>query len=171
MAFLRPEAVAQLRRWREVIAAGGLVLVGFWVLSWGGPFFGVLGGAIALIGVGTGLLAWRRLRFSRAAGAPGVVEVIEGQIGYFGPLHGGYVALADLAELSLVAHQGERAWRLAQPDGPVLFIPIGAEGAEALFDAFAGLPGLDTHALIAALDGPEVAARIVWRRRSPRLLH
>lgn len=170
MAFLRPEAQAGLIRWREVIVAGALVLLGLWIVSWGGPFFGVLGGALSLAGASTGLLAWRRIRFVRAAGAPGVVEVIEGEISYFGPVHGGYIALADLAELSLVAHQGERAWRLAQPDTPVLFIPIGAEGAEALFDAFAGLPGLDTHTLIAALDGPEIAARIVWRRRGPRMI-
>ncbi|GHE03567.1 hypothetical protein U879_01020 [Defluviimonas sp. 20V17] len=170
MAFLRPEAVSLLYRWREAIAAATIVCLGLWVVSWGGPFFAVLGGAIGLIGAGLGLLAVRRVRFFRGAGAPGVVEVIEGQIGYFGPLHGGYVALAELSELSLVAHLGQRAWRLSQPDGTILFIPIAAEGAEALFDAFAGLPGLDTHTLIAALDGPEVAARIVWRRHRPRRL-
>ena len=170
MAFLRPEAVSLLHRWREAIVAAAIVVSGLWILSWGGLFFAVLGGAVVLVGAGMGLLAVRRVRFARGAGAPGVVEVIEGQIGYFGPRHGGYVALAELSELSLVAYRGERAWRLSQPDGTILFIPIAAKGAEALFDAFAGRPGLDTHALIAALDGPEIAARIIWRRHRPRQL-
>ena len=170
MAFLRPEAVAALRRWREPAAAAAVAAAGLWVVSFGGPFFAVLGGAAVAVGAGLGLIALRRMRFSRAVGAPGLVEVVEGQIGYFGPVHGGYAALAELTEIVLMSHRGQRAWRLRQADGAVLFIPVAAAGAEALFDAFAGLPGLETHALLAALDAPPETARIVWRRRAPRLV-
>ncbi|WP_102226054.1 hypothetical protein [Acidimangrovimonas sediminis] len=172
MAFLRPEATALLHRWREAIAAAAIAAGGVWIVFWGGYFFAALGAAIALTGAGLGLIARRRMRFARGTGAPGLVEVVEGQIGYFGPHGGGYVALADLDELALVSRGSGRAWRLAQGDGTLLAIPVDAAGAEALFDAFAGLPGLETPALIAALDGPELAARIVWRRRlARRMLH
>lgn len=172
MAFLRPEATALILRWREVLTGLAFAALGAWISLWGGPFFAVIGGGLALTGAALALIGWRRMRFARGAGAPGVVEVVEGQVSYFGPHHGGFAALADLTELALVPGPDGRVWRLSQPDGTVLAIPTTAAGAEALFDAFSGLPGLDSATLIAALDGRGDVARIVWRRRRPaRLLH
>lgn len=176
MSFLRPEAVAVLTRWREVLTGAAIALFGIWVAFWGGPVFAMLGGIVALAGAGLAVIAWRRMRFARGAGAPGVVEVVEGQIGYLGPHGGGYVALSDLSEIALIyPGPGLRAWRLSRPDSTVLVVPTGASGAEALFDAFAGLPGLDAHTLLTALDAPMGVPRIVWRRPGKRrhlhLLH
>jgi hypothetical protein len=91
------------------------------------------------------------------------------------------VALPDLVELRLITLRGRRLWRLKQSDGQTLLIPVDAAGADRLFDAFASLPGMDSAALVAALDS--VAAkggralsvasetRLVWTRPGQRALH
>ncbi len=161
---MRPEAAALLRRWREVAAAAALALAGLWLSARGGPFWGALGATLAAAGAGLVWIGLRRLRFRPSGDAPGVVEIVEGQIGYFGPGYGGYAALSDVTELRLVEAQGRRAWAIAQEGGFALFIPVEAEGALALFDAFASLPGLDPATLIAALDRPGPPDRLLWRR-------
>lgn len=181
---MRPEVQLLLRRWAETAAAGVAVGAGLWLASLGGYFFVPLGGLAALVALGWALIALRRARFTRTADAPGLVEVDEGQLGYLGPAFGGFVALDDIEELRLVTVGGQRLWRLRQADGQALMIPVGAEGAERLFDAFASLPGMDLQALVAAvsdkpLPGSAVislsseAARIgpvIWRRRSRAVL-
>jgi len=89
--------------------------------------------------------------------------------------------------LRLVTAGGRRLWRLRQNDGQTLLIPVEAVGGEALFDAFSGLPGLDTQALVAALNGqvgkssaasvravPGLASqpdsRVIWRRAARAVL-
>ncbi|NUB44275.1 hypothetical protein GEU84_007765 [Fertoebacter nigrum] len=151
MTVLRPEALATLHRWREVIAAAVVAVLGLWLASQGGLLLIPLGLALAALAAFYGLLALRRMRFAQSTTAPGLVEVDEGQIGYMGPSFGGFVALPDLAELRLLTLHGQRMWRLKQQDGQVLLIPVAAAGAERLFDAFATLPGMDTQALVAAL--------------------
>jgi hypothetical protein len=108
--------------------------------------------------------------------APGMVEVDEGQVGYFGPGDGGFVGLPELVELRLITVRGGRFWRLKQADGQALLIPVDAAGAERLFDAFASLPGMDTQALVTALaplpvNGPSRGSVVaisdsvvIWRR-------
>lgn len=170
MSFLRPGAAAALRRWREVAAGLLVALAGLWLAGRGGVFLGALGALAALAGAGLAWTGLRRLRFAQPGAAPGVVEILEGQIGYLGPGYGGYAALSELVELRLVEARGRRAWRLAQEGGPPLFIPVEAEGAAALFDVFASLPGLDPAVLIAALEAPGVPDRLIWRRGGPRRL-
>ena len=56
-----------------------------------------------------------------------------------------------------------------------LHVPVEADGAEALFDAFATLPGMDTAALVAALGGKapsdgkvivlDGVDRLIWSRK------
>lgn len=155
MSFLRPEALSALRRWREVGVATLLAAFGLWLAQAGGYVLLPFGALMVVLALGLGVLALRRLRFAqgraRDGAAPGVVEVIEGQISYYGPSSGGHVALPDLAELRLITLHGTRFWRLKQSDGQALLIPISATGAERLFDAFAALPGMDTQTLVAAL--------------------
>ncbi|MCE6951194.1 hypothetical protein LAZ40_07405 [Cereibacter sphaeroides] len=184
MSFLRPAAVAALRRWREPAAAALAVAAGLWLASLGGWLMVPVGGVVTLAAAGWALTALRRMRFVRAGEAPGVVEVDEGQVGYLGPTFGGFVALDDMQELRLVALNGQRLWRLRQVDGQVLMIPTGARGAERLFDAFATLPGLDMKALVAALDAPAPAGvgvislsseaatigPVIWRRPARAVL-
>lgn len=174
MTLIRPEITTGLRLWREPIYAGGLGLFGLWIATFGGWLLVPLGTGIALLAVGWAVTAVRRLRFTADVGAPGMVEVDEGQVGYLGPAFGGYVALPDLVELRLLTMRGRRLWRLKQADGQALLIPVDAAGAERLYDAFASLPGMDTAALVAALTPVEAAAgtalsadavtTVVWQR-------
>ncbi len=152
-----------LHRWREVIAAGLAGAAGLWIASRGGYVLVPFGLAVAALAGGWAMIALRRIRFLHGIGAPGVVEVDEGQVGYFGPTFGGFVALADLAELRLAEFYGTRAWRLKTQDGQVLLIPVDAAGAERLYDAFAALPGIDMARVTAALDHGQPTLPL-WRR-------
>ncbi|MFT4150940.1 MAG: hypothetical protein QM656_12155 [Paracoccaceae bacterium] len=172
--MIRPEVQQKLNRWREVFYAVAVGAAGVWLISLGGLILIPLGLALVALGLGWIVSALRRLRFQREVHAPGMVEVDEGQIGYLGPTFGGFVALADLAELRLLTINGRRLWRLKQADGQALLVPVDAAGAERLYDAFASLPGIDMGAAAAALDaapGGDGSAltlaqesRLIWSR-------
>jgi hypothetical protein len=164
MSFVRPALRAAILRQREVIAAGFVAALGLWLIWLGGYFLIPVGAAILLAAAGWGLTALRRLMFARPVAAAGVVEVDEGQVGYLGPSFGGYMALADLADLRLIGAAGQRQWRLKTADGQVLAIPVAAAGAERLFDAFAVLPGIDMAAVGRAIDDA-TASGPLWTRR------
>ncbi|MGL4234645.1 hypothetical protein [Tabrizicola sp.] len=175
MSFIRPELRDGAYRFREVIAGAGLALLGAWLASGGGYFLLPLGLLMSGLGLGWAVLALRRLRFQQDGEAPGIVRVTEAQIAYFGPRVGGFIGLPELSELRLLTLRGRRIWRLKQGDGAMLHIPIEADGAEALFDAFAALPGMDSAALVAALgsqtpsDSRVVALnevdQLIWSRK------
>lgn len=175
MSLVRPELMAAAQRGREVIAALVVTVFGGWVASKGGYLLLPLGGLIVFLGAGWAVLSFRRLRFRQDGDAPGIVRVTEAQIAYMGPRVGGFVGLPDLAEVRLLTLRGRRIWKLRQGDGATLHIPVEADGAEALFDAFAALPGMDTAALVAALgseapsDSKVVALdgvdRLIWSRK------
>jgi hypothetical protein len=180
MALIRPEVTAALLRGREVIIGMIILAGGLWLIGLGGYLLVPVGLAIAALGLGWAVLAWRRLKFAQDGDAPGVVEVDEGQIGYLGPNVGGFVSLPDLVEVRLVTMRGRRLWRLKQSDGQALLVPVDATGAERLFDAFAALPGMDTAALVSALDSaPHTGSRalsvagetkVIWVRKGRAVL-
>ena len=172
--MIREGARAALWQWREVIAAGVVAALGLWVATGGGWVLVPFGLLVAAFGAGLAVQGWRRMRFAQGADAPGIVEVDEGQISYMGPEVGGFVSVPELVELRLVALRGRRLWRLKQADGQALLVPVDAAGAEALFDVFAALPGMDMPGLLAALS-PEGASdgrglvvgeamQVIWRR-------
>ena len=178
--MIRPEAFATLARWREVGFAGAMVLAGLWLSSRGGPILMAAGLGLAALGAGLGLTAFRRLRFAQGIAAPGLVEVVEGEVRFFGPTFGGAVSLADLTEIRLLTMRGRRMWRLKQSDGQALLFPVDAAGAEALYDGFSSLPGLDMAAVLAALapaaQGPGLIAAsqpemtLIWHRKGKGLV-
>lgn len=161
-----------LRQWltdhAEAVVFATLALAGVWIALWGGWFFAALGLMLALIGAVLCLGALRRGAFRRAVGAPGVVEVIEGAIRYYGATDlGGEIALRDLTEIRLLRVRGQAHWRLRSITGEALLVPADAAGAGALADAFTALPGLDMGAVSAALSQVEAQGdgmRSVWRR-------
>jgi hypothetical protein len=166
MSFLRPEAKAALWRWRELLAAAGLGALGAWwtfgtggLLGWIGAALIALAGAIAVIGL-------QRGRFRMGAGGPGVVVVDEGEITYLGPLTGGSIAVAGIDRLALDPTARPAHWVLGRAGAMPLCIPVNAEGAEALFDAFATLPGLRTERMLAEL-GNGAAPVVIWERPAP----
>ncbi|MFZ1467392.1 MAG: hypothetical protein WAT09_00265 [Paracoccaceae bacterium] len=173
--MIRPEARAALTRWSEPAIGATVLASGLWAATRGGWLLAVAGGAVAALGVAWVVLGLRRMRFLGRHDAPGLVELDEGRITYLGPRMGGSISLPDLAEIRLLTLRGRRVWRLRQGDGQALLVPLDAAGAEALFDAFATLPGLSSAALVAALDGDAPVGtrlpvtgtedRLVWRRQ------
>ena len=176
MSFVRPEARAFLRRWREVLiglgclALGGMVYAGAlgWVFAAFGAMLAALGALMAFIGV-------QRGRFRTAEDGPGMVSVTEGRLVYFGPLAGGVADLDDVTRILLDRGSTPDHWRIEHRSGPPLHIPMTASGADGLFDAFAGLPGFDTETMLREMrrGGPDLS--LIWQRPSlataPRRLH
>ena len=170
MSFLRPEAKAQLLRWRETLAGLGALALGAWfALTSYGVLFG-LGVVLAIGGAALAVAGVQRARFRLGSEGPGVVQVVEGRVTYFGPWGGGGASLDRLAWLELVpVRGGVGAWVLIEEEGERLEIPVDARGAERLFDVFAALPGLDTRRMLADLRPPVRERTLVWQRDRPRL--
>ncbi len=169
MGLIRPELREWLRPRQEMLVAALCVIVSGWIASWGGWFFAGLGFLGFAISVGWLLGSWRRLAFHRDIAAPGLVEIVEGEVRYFGARAiGGTLALRDLNEIRLLRLNGQDYWRLKTQGGEALLIPVEAKGADRLADAFSALPGLDLGRVSAALaqkGGPSL--RIVWTAPKP----
>lgn len=167
--MIRPDLRAWAVRRSEVLVAGAILLAGLWLALRGGWFFAALGGLVLLVGLSLLLGAIRRMPFRRGIAAPGMVEVDEGAIRYYGAaVLGGEIALRDLVEIRLLRLKGQGHWRLRSANGEALLVPVDAAGSEALAHAFTALPGLDMGAVSAALahvaDQAD-AVRTVWRRQ------
>lgn len=177
MSFIRPQITRALWRLHEALTAGAVLLCGLWLVWMGGWLLVPAGLALAALGASLLRHALARLRFHQATHAPGMVELDEAQLGYLGPQSGGFISLHEASELRLVVIRGRRLWRIKQADGQAMLVPIDAQGAAQLFDAFAALPGMDVTALAAAASpgagaltgGQDLAAAdpqmlLVWRR-------
>lgn len=167
MNFIRPEAAAALMRWREAFVGVLVLASGAWwsfglggLMSWIGAVAMLAGTALVVLGI-------QRGRFRAPGGGPGLVRVDEGQITYFGPLTGGAVALADLDRIELDRGGVPVHWCLFQTGQPSLAIPVTAEGAELLFDAFASLPGFRTGRMLTELNRAGTDRTVIWQRRMP----
>lgn len=168
MSFIRPEARAEIWRWREVLAGAAIGLLGLsWIMGPGG-LLGWIGWVVLMAGVALTLIGVQRARFRTGSGGPGVVLVDEGQITYYGPLTGGVIAADDLERLTLDPTARPAHWALEQPGQPPLHIPVNAEGADSLFDVFSTLPGLQTERMLAELNGRAVHPVVIWERHSLR---
>lgn len=175
MTLIRPEVTALFHRYSGAITAGAIVLLGLWLMALGGYVLFPLGLIIGGIGVTLTVTALRKARFAQDVTAPGIVELDEAQVGYFAPELGGFLSLDELVELRILSLRGRRVWRLKQADGQALLIPVDAAGSDRLFDAFANLPGMDSAALVAALQPSAITqgnlslaaeTRVIWRKQS-----
>lgn len=169
--FFRPEAKAALWRWREMLVAAGVALLGLWWIVGPGRLLALPGWAFVLGGIALALVGFQRGRFRGAGDGVGAVQVDEGQVAYFGPLTGGVVSLAALERLSLDATLTPAHWRLDAPDQAAVLIPVNAAGADALFDAFSKLPGLRTERMLSELRTRRDHAVVIWERSPLRPAH
>ncbi|TRW97401.1 hypothetical protein FNJ84_07750 [Paracoccus sp. M683] len=157
--------MARLSRWSEPLAALLAGLFCLWLVRLGGWFFAMLGLAGGVVALAWLVVALRRLPFRRAIAAPGMVEIDEGAIRYYGArLLGGEIALRDLSEIRLLTLRGQPYWRLKSTDAQALLIPLDAAGAASLADAFAALPGIRMGEIASALHHPGPATRTLWMR-------
>lgn len=169
--FMRPAARAAIWRWREVIAAVAVAAFGVWWLQVFYSPVGWLGWAFVALGVGLTIAGVQRALFRQGADGPGVVQVRERRLAYFGPLTGGVMDVDDMTRLELEpAARPAAHWVLTGIGGDRLEIPVNAEGAEALFDIFAALPGIKTEKMLTVLRHTPDARVTVWSKVRP-LLH
>lgn len=168
MSFVRPEIATQVARWREVIVGLAIVAVALWLMrsgwiwqDWVRQGLGVIGMLLGLAVIGGG---WWRGRFRRGGGGAGVVQVTERRILYMGPFDGGGADISDITRLELKSLPDlGRVWAVHARAVPTLHIPVDAAGAEALFDAFAALPGLSVARLVAASEAAGEGRVVLWR--------
>jgi hypothetical protein len=164
MSFIRPEAAQELRRWREALIGAALCLGGFWVAMGTHGLTSTVGASVLVLGCIMLFLGVQRARFRVGEGGAGLVQVDEGQVTYFGPRDGGTIALELLerVELEPAGEHGAR-WLLTQAGQPPLVVPTDAAGGEALFDVFAGLPGLHTERMLGELRRRPGGRVTIWR--------
>ncbi|MBB04705.1 MAG: hypothetical protein CML03_04175 [Pseudooceanicola sp.] len=172
MGWIRPELRAGFMRWHEAVIGGLVGVFGLWIALSVYGILAWLGWALVLLAPVLIVAGVQRGRFRHGSGGPGVVSVDEGQIAYFGPLSGGIVALSEVHRLSLDAGNDPPTWVLAQHGQPDLLVPLTAEGADALFDVFAALPGIRTERMLEEMRRLRPPHRVViWDRprAMPRL--
>ena len=169
--FLRPEAKAQLWRFRDALLGSGVALLG---LYWGLTRFGILswiGWLMLAGGIVWAVAGLQRARFRQGEDGPGVVQIRERRFAYFGPLDGGVMDVDDLSKLEIdPSSHPAPSWVLTGVGGQRLAIPINATGAEELFDVFAALPNIQTNVVLDVLSRTPDARVTVWQRTKP-LLH
>jgi hypothetical protein len=169
--FFRPEVRAFFWRWREVLLAGVVLALGVWWALTGIGINRWLGYIFCAIGIGWAVAGIQRARFAQGGDGPGVVQLRERRLAYFGPLDGGVIDIEDLARLEIdPSSQPAPSWVLTGIDGMQIAIPINAAGADALFDVFATLPDIKTSVVLDVLSHTPDARATVWSRVKP-LLH
>lgn len=168
--FLRPEAIAVLKRWSEVIAGAVIMALGVWTLSRAGWIMQAAGAGLILLGAAMSFAAWRRARFSGFSGGPGVVEVDERQISYFGAYEGGAVSLDMLARVTMLSDDHKQlVWLFEEDGGQSLSIPAAAAGADQIYDALAALPGVDYDAATRAIRAGSHESFVIWAKPQTHL--
>ena len=168
-SFLRPEARATLWRWREVLLGGLIGTLGLWWLLNSFGWVRWVAGLIIVGGVLMAVVAVQRLRFNMGTGGAGVVQVDERRLAYYGPLTGGVIDLGDLTRVDLDPTGKPAHWVLRDQSGQMIYIPVNAAGAEALFDVFAALPGIRTERMLDLLTNNPKEQVLIWQRTQGRL--
>ena len=166
MTFVRDEVRDALVRWREALFGALLAAVGIrLILTTYGALF-LIGCGAVVAGIALVFAGVQRARFRTGGGGAGVVDVDERRITYFGPFGGGSLAVADIVEIGV---DPSRAWLLRDTHGTHLMIPMNAEGAEALFDAFSAVRGLSHARLVEAARSAPQEYTTIWRKSQMRL--
>lgn len=170
--MIRPEARAALSQWREALIGLAVLALGiYWGFFTGGGLLHWIGYGVIAVGLLLVIAGIQRGRFRIGAGGPGVVQIVEGRITYFGPLTGGAADLEALSALVLDPSAKPPHWLLRQPGQPPLAIPLTAEGADALFDAFATLPGLHTERMLSEMRRDGTRPVTIWEAPSCKSTH
>jgi len=168
--FIRPEVKAMAWRFRDVIVAVGVLVWGIWLAYGGLGIVPWIGYALILLGVVLLIAGLQRARFRQGSDGPGIVQITERRLAYFGPLDGGVMDIADITTLAFDpgGHPAPH-WVLTGPDAREIAIPTTARGAELLFDTFSILPGMRADKMLGVLSEPPDQRVVIWSRPS-RLL-
>jgi hypothetical protein len=175
MSFIRPEALATIRRFGEPVFFAVIAGVCFWkgaTLIGKGSWFGLLPIAIFALCSFAVIGTVERALVSRRSGrnGPGVVSIHEGRISYFGPEGGAVLALDALTSVDIMTNdlgpwEDDVHWVLRDEMGQMVTIPASAANADTLLDTLGGLPGFDNMAVVLAMGSTENAEFRIWRRK------
>jgi hypothetical protein len=166
MSFVRPEVRDGLMRWREVLVGAVTLGLGLRLAATNFGAIFIIGCGLAIIGAALIVAGVQRARFRSGGGGAGVVDLAERRITYFGPYGGGAVSVEDLVEIGV---DPSRSWLIRDVNGTHLMIPMNAEGADALFDAFAAVPGLTPARLVEAVRSTPRQYTTIWAKPQGRL--
>lgn len=167
--MIRREAAETLRRWQEALIGLAVMALGaYWGFFTGGGLLHWIGYLVLALGAALVFTGVQRARFRTGDGGPGVVQIVERRISYFGPLSGGIVDLDALTSLSLDPTSDPPVWQLHAPGHETLAIPLTAKGADQLFDAFATLPGIRTEHMLRQMQERAAHPVVIWRAPSVR---
>lgn len=169
MAFIRPEILNGLWRWREALIGAFVAACGtYWAVSQQGVL-AAIGISLAIVGALILFAGIQRTRFRVGAGGPGVVQIDERMVTYYGPLDGGSVSIDTLTSVELEPRSKPASWVLTDAAGQPLNIPTNAENAEALFDVFAALDGIRTENMLTQLRANPEERVVIWNQSQRRL--
>ena len=167
--MIRPEVIARILRWREVLVGLGALVLGLW---WAFTSVGTIrwiGVVVAIGGVAILREGAQRLRRPAGGGGAGIVHVMERQVTYLSGEGGGAVSLDSLERVEILGADGTATWGLIDAEGRAVRIPADAERSDALFDALVALPGFPEDDAVSALARPEPGRRVIWDRGAKRL--
>ncbi len=170
--LIRPELLVTILRWREALIGLGVVALGLYGLltTFGTLFY------LSLLAIPAGIaLIWegvRRARFPGGGQGPGVVEIDERQITYFGPGGGAAVSINALVRVEVVTRAAapvgsDHVWVFHSTEAAPLVIPGDAVGADGLFDALTALPGVDYSQVTAAMAATGPDRFVIWAGTNP----
>jgi hypothetical protein len=170
MEIVRPEVSTAIWRFRDAMIGAAVSFFGlYWAIN-GVGIMAIVGTSLAVAGALLVFAGIQRGRFRASSGGAGVVSVDEGQVTYFGPVEGGSIVIANLdrVELDPLAEPAGE-WVLHDPAMASLRIPTNAEGAETLFDVFAGLDGIKTEQMLATLNSKPNEQVVIWQSKAVEL--
>ncbi len=171
MSFIRPEIMDGFWRWREALLGAALSCLGLYLAVASTGILAAMGTGLTVIGALVVFAGIQRTRFRVGAGGPGVVQVHERLVTYYGPLDGGSVSVDLLSSVELDPTARPVAqWVLSEVGGTQpLRIPTNAEGAETLFDVFAALEGIRTENMLTQLRSHPEQRVMIWDHTQRRL--
>ncbi len=168
-SFIRPEILNGIWRWREALFGAFMAACGMvWAVTQQGVL-AAIGTSIAIVGALIIFAGIQRTRFCVGSGGPGVVQVHERLVTYYGPHDGGSVSIDALQSVELNPTTKPATWVLTEVGGQPLSIPTNAENAELLFDVFAALDGIRTENMLAKLRANPVEPVTIWNHGQRRL--
>ncbi|MEO1538309.1 MAG: hypothetical protein AAFR73_11310 [Pseudomonadota bacterium] len=175
--MIRAELHAFLDHWKEALSFGaacvGAMSVVIFVPQ---PSLQILS-ALGACGFGTlSFLAWRRTALQQSVDGPGVVEMSEREITFFGPAEGWTISLDDLAEVAIASDEAEGNavqyhWIFRTRDGGYQTVPTSALGADQLVTGVSFLDGLDISKASHVIRSGQQGVFVIWQKVKDRPLH
>jgi len=168
MSFIRPEIISRLIRWREVMAGLALSAMGIWYAITGVGNIAMIGIGIAMAGAILLFTGFQRARFRAPKNGPGMVEIVERQVTYFGAVYGTSFSFDQASEIAIeTSGKGsgtdQMFWIFDVRGEGEQRVPAAAVGAEGFFDALAGFNGANYQKVIEASQSKSPGRYEIWQ--------